>query len=325
VVLGGGPPGGTAVLAAEVDPWGFVPHPEVWLLVGGLAALYTYAIRRIGPRATRPDEQVVTRSQLAWFVSALALLWLASDWPVHDIAERYLYSVHMLQHLVLSFFVPPMFLLATPTWLARMIVGDGGAYRVLRRVTRPIPALLLFNAVVALTHVPWLVTTSAENGAFHYLVHAVVVLAAFVMWMPVAGPLPELRYSLPIQMMYLFGQSILPTVPAGWLTFAENAVYDVYDIPTRLFGLSVAEDQQLAGFTMKVLGGFFLWGVIATLFVRFANKAQADDRARTMQLDRRAPVETDEGTLTWEEVQRQLADAGPPPADPVDRPAPPAT
>lgn len=307
-----------AVLAAGADPWAFVPHPEVWILVGGLAVLYAYAIVRIGPAATRPGEQVVSRGQLAWFASGLVLLWVASDWPVHDIAEEYLYSVHMAQHLVLSFVVPPMLLIATPTWLARMVVGRGGGYRVLRFLTRFLPATILFNLVTVITHIPGVVNTSSTNGLFHYGVHVAVVGAAVVMWMPVAGPLPELRFSLPVQMIYLFVQSLIPTVPAGWLTFADDAVYRVYDIPTRVWGLPVTHDQQLAGLIMKTVGGLFLWGVIATLFIRFATQHEADDRARGIALDRRAPVRAPDGTLTWDQVERELQAAGPAPPDPID-------
>src|SRR3954447_5668422 len=111
--------------AATPDVWRWQPHPEVWALIVGLALLYRYAIRRIGPQATRPGETIVTKGQVAWFSAGLLLLWLASDWPMHDIAEQWLYSIHMAQHLLLSLVIPPMLLLGTPTWLARMIVGSG--------------------------------------------------------------------------------------------------------------------------------------------------------------------------------------------------------
>ena len=77
----------------------------------------------------------------------MVLLWLASDWPVHDIAEEYLYSAHMIQHLLLTFVVPPLFLLATPEWLARLVVGRGTAERCSTRWPARSPAALLFNGV----------------------------------------------------------------------------------------------------------------------------------------------------------------------------------
>ncbi len=304
--------------ALAPDPWRFQPHPEVWALVAFLGIAYWYAMARIGPRATRPHEVVVTRKQVAAFGAGLLTLWIASDWPVHDIAEQYLYSVHMTQHLLLSFVAPPLFLLGTPTWLARLVIGNGRGYGVLRRLARPVPATLAFNAVVVFSHWPAVVNVSVSNPVLHYAVHVAVVVSALLMWTPVAGPLPELRFSLPVQMIYLFLQSIIPTVPAGWLTFADSAVYKSYDIPTRVFGLSVTHDQQIAGMQMKVLAGIFLWTVIAVLFVRFATKAGEDDRARGKpQLDRRAPVGRgpDGEVLTWEQVERALAEAGPAPVE----------
>lgn len=310
------------MLAAEVirgSPWRFQPHPEIWALVVTLAALYAFAVVRIGPRAVRPGEKVVTRSNVAWFVAALLTLWVASDWPVHDIAEEYLYSVHMAQHLLFTFALAPMALLATPTWLARMVIGRGRFYRALKQVARPVPATLLFNGVVVFSHWPAVVNASGSNGTLHYSVHVLVVSSALLMWLPVCGPLPELRFSLPVQMIYLFLQSIVPTIPAGWLTFAEGVVYRNYDVTPRVWGISVTYDQQIAGLLMKIGGGMLLWTVIAVLFVRFATTSIEDDRARGIALDRRAPVgRTPEGdVLTWEDVQRQLAAAPPAPAEPT--------
>lgn len=306
-----------AVTVVRGDPWRWQAHPEVWMLLVGLAVAYWWAITRIGPRATRPDEVVVTRGQLAWFVAALATLWIAADWPVHDIGEQYLYGVHMGQHLLLTLVVPPMALLATPTWLARMLVGHGRAYGILRRLARPVTATLIFNGMVVFTHWPAVVNTSVANGVLHYGVHVLVVATALLMWLPVAGPLPELRLSLPVQMGYLFLQSVIPTVPAGWLTFAEGTVYRAYDVVPRLFGLSIANDQQMAGMLMKVGAGAFLWTVITILFFRFAASKELDDRSSGIALDRRAPVRpAGEEVLTWEQVERELQQAGPAPAEP---------
>jgi len=293
------------------------PHLDVWALIAAFGLLYGLAVRR--ERARRPGERVVTRSQLAWGTGALLLLLVASDWPVHDLAEEYLYSAHMVQHLLLSYVVPAMALLATPTWLARLVVGDGRGYRVLKRLARPVPATILFNAVVLFTHWPAVVTAAVDNGPLHYGLHVLLVAAALLMWLPVCGPLPELRFSLPTQMVYLFAQSILPTVPAGWLTFADGVVYPSYDVVPRVFGLSVTDDQQIAGLIMKIVGGFYLWTIIATLFLRFATRHMDDDRARGVELDRRAPVVARSGeTLTWEQVERELSSAGPAPPSPTD-------
>ena len=91
-------------LAADltVDPLAFQWHPEVWLLVGFLTAAYVYMVRVIGPKAVAPGQPVVTRANIVTFVAAMVLLWVSSDWPLHDISEEYLYSAHMVQHMSLS-------------------------------------------------------------------------------------------------------------------------------------------------------------------------------------------------------------------------------
>ena len=193
-----------AALDPTLNPWRFQPHPQVWLLIAALVGSYVYALKVIGPDAVRPGQRIVTRRQLMAFVGAMVLLWFASDWPMHDISEEYLYSAHMLQHMVLAYFVPPLALIATPEWLMRAIVGDGRVYRIYRWFAHPVAAGLIFNVVVMVSHIPGVVNRSAENSPIHYLVHVIVVTSALLMWTPVCGPLKEFRISVGGQMIYLF-------------------------------------------------------------------------------------------------------------------------
>src|SRR4051794_2871543 len=262
------------MIAAEtqVDYFRWVPHPEVWLLVGSLVGLYVYAARVIGPKVVPAGTPAVTRSQRRWFAAGIVVLWLASDWPIHDIGEQYLFLVHMIQHLLLTLVMPPMMLLATPEWLARLVLGQGLVNRVVHRLARPVPAGALMAIATLMTHAPVVVNTATEHAGIHYGVHTVLVLVALLFWMPVAGPLPELRISLPGQMIYLFVQSLVPTVPGAWMVFADQAVYAHYDIPQRLWNISVVSDQQAAGAIMKLVGGTYLWVIITMLFFRWAQR-----------------------------------------------------
>ena len=298
-------------LAAGADFWRWQPHPEVWVLVGGVAALSWYALRVVGPKVVPAGQPVVTRAQLAWLVAGLLTLWVASDWPIHDVGEEYLFSVHMTQHMLLTYVVPPLFLLATPEWLARLVLGRGKAKRVFSFLAKPVPAALLFNAFLLFTHAPFVVNASVENAVVHYLVHTVLVATAFLMWTPVVGPLPELRISYPAQMLYLFVISIVPTVPAGWLTFAGGAIYTSYDVPDRLWGLTITDDQQMAGVIMKLVGGGYLWLVITIRFFQWASKFSDTDKA----VDQAGPVHD----LTWADVEAEF-DRHPPAPEP--KPAP---
>ena len=64
--------------------------------------------------------------------------------------------------------------------------------------------------------------------------------------------------------IYLFLQSVVPTVPAGWLTFAEGVVYKHYNQPVRVWGISATDDQQIAGAIMKIGGSMFLWALVSS-------------------------------------------------------------
>lgn len=273
-------------LFAEVSPWAFQAHPEVWFLVLAIIGMGWWT-SRIGSRVLPSGTPVASLFQKRAFVAAVLLLLLSADWPVHDIAEEHLYSVHMIQHMSITMFVPPLFLLATPAWLARLVILDGGVpSTILRRLTNPVVAGVLFNALVALTHWSGIVRLSAENGAFHYTAHVTIFASALLMWMPIVSPIREHRLGPPGQMLYLFLMSIIPTIPAGWLTFAEGAVYKVYDDGFEPWGIGVISDQQAAGAIMKVFGGFFLWGIIVVKFFRFAQSERAERSQRLYEPDR---------------------------------------
>ena len=304
---------------ADPDIWRYQPHPEVWLIIAVVLGFGFWVTRVLGPKAAPKDGDVVTGKQKGYFALAVALLWAASDWPVHDISEEYLYWVHMVQHLTITLVIPPLFLLAIPEWLARLMVSTDGTSGVwIRRLTRPVAAAVLFNVLVALTHLTAVVNFSIENGVFHYFVHLLIFSAALLMWMPVASPLPELRASYPGQMIFLFLNSVLPTVPGAFLTVADNPIYRVYNHDVRLWDISAVQDQQAAGLIMKLGGGFYIWGLIAFLFFRWVSRnaptLRPDDADRVVGNGVSA-IDLDDveaSDLTFEDVQTAFSKAGEP-------------
>ena len=257
----------------------WTPHPDVWLLVGLFAAGYAIAVVRLGPRWAPRGLPVVTRFQVTcWSLGVLAM-WIASDYPVHDIAERYNFSVHMVQHLLLSMVVAPLLLLGTPAWLLRRVLAPRWLFQTVRTLSRFVPALLIFNIVLVFTHWPLIVNEALTSGWVHFLIHALLLVSSLIVWMPIVSPLPEIPRLAPVmQMLYLFAWSVVPTVPASFLTFGASPLYKFYEGVPHLFGLSTLEDQQAAGLIMKIGAGLLLWGVIAVVFFRWASE---EERANT--------------------------------------------
>jgi len=252
-------------------PWSWTHpqwHPTVWLLCAVLLCGYFLALDYVGPKRVNPGEPVATRAQKRNAILAVATIFVAGEWPIHTLAERYLYSVHMIQHLLLVMVVAPLIIAATPPWMARALF-PGRLMNVARLVTRPLPALILFNATLVFTHWPTMVDASVHSEWAHFGLHVLLVFTAMIMWMPVLSPILELpRLSYPGQMLYLFLQSLVPTVPASFLTFGSRPLYHVYTTFPRM-GISALADQRFAGIEMKLIGGAILWALLVAIFIKW--------------------------------------------------------
>ncbi len=269
----------------EVLAWH--PHVDVWATVLLLGGGFLYAIRRIGPHRVEPGEEVVTRRQLwQWYVGVVAL-WLVSDWPFHDLAEESMFAAHMVEHLVIAFVTAPLLLLGTPRWLARMLVVETGVLPFVRWISKPVPAFFAFNFVFIGLHWPVIVEGMVTNSIAHFAVHLAMFLTGLAMWMPILSPLPEVRrINRPMQMLYLMAHSIIPIVPASFLTFGQSVIYPIYDTFPRLFEWTAIEDQTIAGVIMKLAGGFTLWGVIAAIWFKWTDEqAEWDAIERRLRAD----------------------------------------
>src|SRR5207248_3903171 len=226
---------------------------------------------RLAPRGT----PVATRFQKVCFGAGVLALLVASDYPIHDLAERYLFSVHMVQHTVYSVIATPLLLMGTPAWLARWLLSPRWLLRSVRYLSRLIPATILFNLVIITTHVPLVVNASLRHALLHFAIHALIVVSSLIVWMPLLSPLPEVPRLQPLaRMLFLFLQSVVPTVPASFLTFGDRPLYKFYETVPRLWGLSALDDMRFAGLIMKVLVGFSLWITITVVFFRWYNAEQ---------------------------------------------------
>jgi putative membrane protein len=189
----------------------------------------------------------------------------------------------MVEHLVIALIVPPALLKGIPSWMLQLLVRP--VMPLLRFATRPIVALLAFNAVLAFMHSPAVVEAMLSSEPVHLLLHTALIGTATLMWWPVLGPIPEIPKLTPLMAMgYLFLQSLIPTIPASFLTFADEPVFPVYETLPRLWGLSVLDDQLIAGLIMKIGGGAVLWTAIAVIFFKWAFEEERASGARRLDM-----------------------------------------
>jgi putative membrane protein len=247
----------------------FHTHPSVWAVLGGVWIAYLLHVRHRVPAS--PKEAAERRRRTLLFSFGMATLWIGADYPIHDLAERYLYSAHMFQHLLFTLVAAPLLVSGIPAWMWREILAPRPIGAIFGFLTRPVVALITFNSVLLFTHWPEIVTLSVRSEWTHFGLHVLLVGASVVAWWPILSPLPERPpISPPAQMLYLFMQSLAPTIPASFLTFGHTLLYPVYGTFPRIWGLSALDDQLIAGLMMKLGGGLILWGFIATIFFRWA-------------------------------------------------------
>src|SRR5688500_18051073 len=167
------------------------PHYDVWIVLLAFASGYWFAIKRWAPIAEVAGQPAATTKQIVSFYVGLVVLWIGADFPLHELSEDYLFSMHMVQHTLFSLVAPPLLLMGTPKWLIRRLLEPKWAWRFARFVTRPFVGLVLFNVVVVVTHWPTLVNAAVSSEPIHFVLHFVLFSSAMIMWWPVIAPVPE--------------------------------------------------------------------------------------------------------------------------------------
>jgi len=257
-----------ASLGVGLGSW----HPEVVLAIAVVAGLYTRWWR-----AAAPAE----RARPLAFFSALAALLLALNGPLHDLSDRYLFSAHMVQHLVLTLVVPPLALAGTPLGLADAVLGPLLRRRpsaaLLGALTRPLPAFGAYAVALIAWHLPGPYDAALHTHSLHIVQHLVLLGAATLGWWPILSPsraLPALPYGA--QLLYLFVFGMPMTVVAAFITAAEQPLYPFYATAPRLFALSALVDQRLGGVIMWVPAGVIPVLAFTVVFFRWV-AAEAEE------------------------------------------------
>jgi putative membrane protein len=244
-------------------------HPEV------IAGVFALGAAWLGAWVVRGEP--VARARAAAFFAGLAAVLVALNGPLHDLSERYLFSAHMVQHILLTLVAPPLILAGLPTWMGDALVGRGRRARVVRALTRPIPALGLYTIALAGWHFPAPYDAALETPAWHFVEHATLVATAMLAWWPVLGPstvVPPLHYGAQILYLFVFGMPM--TVIAALITGADDLLYSFYAHAPRVTSLSPFEDQRLGGIVMWVPAGVVPLVVFTAVFFRWVD-AERDD------------------------------------------------
>lgn len=250
-------------------------HLETLAGVLLLTGLYTWALLR------RPSP-VALRQPLAFFAAGSALL-LTLNGPLHDLSDVYLFSAHMVQHLVLTLVVAPLWLVGTPAFVIDPLLERMAAWPLIGRavatVTRPLPALALYTVAMVGWHLPDAYNLALDRHGWHIVQHLVLLATGVLAWWPILSPsrrFPALPYAA--QLLYLFVFGIPMTIVAAFVTSADRLLYPAYAAAPRVLDLTPLADQRLGGVIMWVPAGIIPLVAFTVVFFRWV-AAEADEVA----------------------------------------------
>jgi cytochrome c oxidase assembly factor CtaG len=251
-----------------VNPYAWGWDAEALGLVPALSVGYLLALRRFP--ASRP--------RIAAFFAGQLLILAVFLTPVQTLAVRYLLTMHLLQNVVLAEWAPALLVAGLSPALAARLSRPGA----MRLLTSPFVALPVWLAVYFAWHLPWPYDTALRHpSSLLHVEHLSYLLAGCLVWWPVLQDVPRVL-SPAAKAVYLFVAFVLASPLGLLLALLPRPLYDVYErAPERLWELSAATDQQLAGITMASEQAVVFFAVFTFFFLRFLR-----DEEPALQLER---------------------------------------
>ena len=245
-------------------------HPSV--VVGSIALAAAYLLwmgRDLSGRAER-------RWRTAAFLTGVATMFVALVSPLDPLSDQYLFSAHMVQHILIAFLAPALFVVGLhPPPMCRLL-RQPWIDRVERAVGRPRVAWPLFVVTLWAWHLPALYEATLHSERIHITEHLLFLVTGTIFWWPVLSPVDERRLAPLTAAAYLFAASLANSLLGIVLTFAPVGLYPSYVTPDDTldllplirgrWGVTAAFDQQLGGLLMWVLGMvIFVLAIVAAL------------------------------------------------------------
>ena len=218
------------------------------------------------------------RKHTLYFGLVLVTLWLALETPIDTISDRYLDSVHMLQHVLLAFVAPPLMLLGLSSQMVERVVRVPGV----RAITEPVPALVIAGLVMVVWHFPPLYDATLYSGSLHVLEHVMFIVAGLLMYWPMleaTSAHARWQMSPAAKLLYMLVATLPQDGVALALIFSRVPFYEYYAHAPRLVSsLTPLIDQTLAGAVLMILGKATLAIAAIAVFVRWFGSEQRADQ-----------------------------------------------
>ena len=277
------------VLGHEAVTLAEAGHPRIhWLadplVLVPIAVLVVIYVRRFA--AVRREEGPGARGAGALraiaFGGGIVALLLAVASPLDGLGEDYLFSAHMLQHVLLGDIAPVLLLLSLSRVLLRPLTRRlMSIERALGPFASPITGLVLWLVLMYLWHVPALWEAAIRHPLVHLLEHASFFTAGIAVWWPLIQPIPMRRRLTGLWTLTYIGAAKFGLAALGlYLTWSGSVLYDYYEGVPRIWGLDALEDQNAGGAIMMVEQSITFVIALVVLFVAMLRKSEADELRR---------------------------------------------
>jgi putative copper resistance protein D len=274
----------------------WVPH-VTWVSIVLLVGLnaYVLAARKVRTRGIAwPRARTISAS-----ACALAL-WLATN-SVVGAYDMTLFSMHMVQHLLVVMVAAACLAGAAPVDLVRGLVA-GRAARVLeavvtgpigRTLDRPQVAFVLYAATIPAFHLTNLFDVAMRSGTTHAAEEVLFLVVGYLFWRPVVA-VERTRHPLApgLRIVYLLlsvpvdtftGLSLMQTTSVG--RFADFATGN------RHWGPSVLEDVHQGAAIMWIFGDLIMMAAMVPAALAWLRQDRAEASAIDAALDAGAAPE----------------------------------
>ncbi|HWO95480.1 MAG TPA: cytochrome c oxidase assembly factor CtaG [Bacillus sp. (in: firmicutes)] len=273
--------------------------PVFLIFTVGLIALYFNVIGYLRPYF-KNSAPVATKTKV-FFVTSMILLYFVKGSPI-DLLGHIMFSAHMTQMAILYLVVVPLLILGLPDWLIKTVIEHKAIKPIFNFFTKPLIAILVFNGIFSLYHIPLIFDILKTNSVLHSMITIVIFIAALFMWWPLINQFPEHQTLTPIKKVgYVFGDGILLTPACALIIFAKDPLYATYTDPQawvnalalcvpsdmlanlNLIGpemfnmLPLVEDQQLGGIVMKIIQELVYGTILAYIFFQWARAERQKD------------------------------------------------
>jgi putative membrane protein len=253
-------------------------HNEPFLTGGLILAGWLYALLAGPLRPLLAPGRPYPRGRASLFYAALVLFYLAVGSPLDQVAERFLLSAHMAQHLLIMYPVPLLLLLGTPSWMVDPVLSRPGLRPALRLLLSPVACAVLSTGVISAWHAPFLYEWTLQDKLMHVAEHLMFLAVSLLYWWPLASPskaFPPPGYGA--RMLYVIATEVAMIPVSAYVVFSGDILYPTYEYAPRLIaGFSPADDQLIAGILMKVSGMAVSLTALGVCFFKWSRASQAE-------------------------------------------------